>query len=188
MTLATLAELKGRLGITDTADDTALTAHLQRVEDRMAAHCDREWALATRTEYFTGPLGWLLLKAYPVVSVASLTIGGTALVSGQDYSLRSDRGRIACLYYVAGIWPDDAEIAVTYRGGFAAAGTTPGTGETAAPAALAAALLTQAEWEWRNKSVLGLSSASQGGVSVAAAEFAWLPAVREAMGPFRRFG
>lgn len=187
MTLATLAELKGRLGITDTADDTVLTAHLQRVEDRMAAHCRREWALATRTEYFTGPLGWLLLKAYPVVSIASVALDGVALVNGEDYTCRLDRGRIQ---YVANchVWPDDAEIAVTYRGGFAAAGTTPGAGETAAPAALTAALLTQAEWEWRNKDVLGLKSASQSGVSVAAADFAWLPAALEAMGPERRFG
>ncbi|MDD5705429.1 MAG: hypothetical protein PHR35_05855 [Kiritimatiellae bacterium] len=187
MTLATLAELKGRLGITDTTEDTALTAALQRIEDRMAAHCEREWALATRTEYFTGPLGWLLLKAFPVVSIDSLTLEGVLLTENSDFVLRADRGRITYAFD-DGVWPDDGEIAVTYRGGFVAAGGTPGTGETAVPAELAAALLTQAEWEWRNKQVLGLKSASQSGVSVAAADYDWLPAVLDAMGPCRRFG
>ena len=187
MTLATLAELKTRLGITDSSDDPALTAHLQRVEDRMAAHCDREWSLAIRIEFFTGPLGWLLLKAFPVVSVTSVTLDDVALTMNVDYQVRVDRGRISYLYD-NGLWPENAEIEVTYRGGYATAGTTPGAGETLPPATLTAALLTQAEWEWRNKNVLGLKSASQSGVSVAAADFEWLPAVREAMGPHRRFG
>jgi hypothetical protein len=187
MTLATTAELKTRLGITDSADDAALAAMMQRIEDRMAAHCNREWALAERTEYFTGPMGWLLLAAFPVVSVTSVTMDDVALVADADYGLRADRGRIAYLYQDA-LWPADAEIVVVYRGGFATAGTTPGTGESLPPAALTAALLTQAEWEWKNKNVVGLASASQSGVSVAAADYTWLPAVLAAMNPHKRFG
>ena len=185
MTLATLAELKTRLGITDTTDDTALDAMMQRIEDRMAAHCHREWALDDYVQNFDGPICWLLLRAFPVVSIASLTLDDVALAAA-SYKLRADLGRVSYVYDF-GIWPDGSVIVVSYRGGYATAGTTPGTGETLAPAPLTAALLTQAEFEWRNKTVLGLKSASQGGVSVSAADHDWLPAVREAMGPYRRY-
>jgi hypothetical protein len=185
MTLATLAELKSRLGIAtaDTADDTALTALANGVEARMAEYCQRAWLLANYVETFEGPRGEIHLKAFPVVSVSQVLQDAVALESA-DYVLRKPRGKLLPAWNAE--WPD-AEIEVTYRGGYVAAGATPGTGETSVAPVLTNALLLQAEFEWKHKDTLGLQSVSQGGMNQSLPATEWLPQVKSVLDLYRRY-
>ncbi len=56
----TLAELKARLGITDTNDDAILKLVLEAASRAVDLHCNRRFSVETRTRYYTARYGDLL--------------------------------------------------------------------------------------------------------------------------------
>ena len=74
MSLDTLANVKTRLGITTSADDTLLGL-LQNSADRwIANYCDRDFGGGTYTEYHPGGSEFIHLRNFPVESVTSVNV------------------------------------------------------------------------------------------------------------------
>jgi hypothetical protein len=57
----------------------------------------------------------LLLPAAPVVTVTAVTLDGDPLTPGTHYRVRRDAG---ILRRIGGVWPDWAEVSVTYSHGY----------------------------------------------------------------------
>lgn len=116
--LTTLAAVKTHLGITDTGEDALLTQLISQGSAWIGDECNRTLTRETRTaEKYTGK-GWksLDLELYPVKSVDAVTIDGVTVT---DYTITAATGRLC-----RDIWPKDAEIAVTYTGGYLLTATT----------------------------------------------------------------
>jgi hypothetical protein len=171
--LITLAEFKDRLGEASTEYDAKLTLIIASITAQFEAFCGRGLIVtaAAVTEYYTGRCEMLQLRRYPVVSITSIKeawdydfANATALVADTDYRLigGGDKGLLLRMY---GDWchqPDGVQA--VYRGGYTAAGTTPGTGETAVPADLTEAALEQGLYLSQRKGRdIGLSGQSFAG-------------------------
>ncbi len=68
---ATLAEIKARLGITDTTDDTILESVVEAISRMIDDYCARHFYQSSTTRYFTAEWGDLL-RVPDLVSVSSL--------------------------------------------------------------------------------------------------------------------
>lgn len=68
---ATLAELKARLGITDTNDDAILKSELETASRSIDTHCRRRFFVEARTRYYTARWGDLL-EVDDLVAVTTL--------------------------------------------------------------------------------------------------------------------
>ncbi len=190
LTLATLDDLKLRLGVKDSRDDAQMQAFLALLEARFEAHLNRVLARGSETQFFDGGVRRLLLRRFPV-ETATVWLDpdrrfgeDTLLANGYDYVLDAERG--ALVWGVAfNCWPETvAGIKVEYVGGYRAAGSS--EGQFAAPAALTAAFLMQAEYEWRNREHLGRQSIGAQGQSLSLAPAKLLPEVEAAIAPFVR--
>lgn len=85
--LATLSALKAMLGITDNANDAALTVALKTATATVESYCGRTFARGTLTEALDCRNGDRpVLSRYPVVSLTSVTMGGVAQTLG-DYEV-----------------------------------------------------------------------------------------------------
>lgn len=121
----TLCELKPFLGIkqTDKSADTLLSQLIPMVSEFVDSCCNRTFALASYTEFYSGkgyPL--LPLRQRPVLSVESVYLDDTGywgdgpdafdsaklLVEGTDFALQRDQpdGSSLCglLYRIGGVW------------------------------------------------------------------------------------
>lgn len=195
--IATLAALKARLGLTGADHDAVLTAILAGLKDRFETEADRPLIVtpAAVTEYFTGQGEFLQLRRYPVVSITSIKIAydydfdsATALVANTDYRLVND-GKKGVLWRMYSDWPASPPdcIQAIWRGGYAAAGVTPGTGETALPADLQEAAIQQASYWWQQRDKVGLASVGYQGGSVSTyAQAELLRDVRAVLERYRR--
>lgn len=190
-----LEEMKRELGITDSKDDAALTLWLEGLQVKFESHCERDFLRSTSvTEYFDGDVTSLLLRRYPVESIASIHIDvdqdwddDNLLDSDDDYLLQPNRGKI---FYGRGNtkWPEGRQhIRVVYTGGYVAAGQAVGAGQTAMPDDLRRAMLLQAGFEWRNRLQLGRESVSGQGATVSLAPAELLPEVKAILSLYRRF-
>ena len=170
--ICTLDEIKANLGVDDAQDDEHLTRRMEALQGRFENHCNRDFLLADGvTMYFNGGDTALYVQRFPIVSITSIAIDGD-----QDWEnnlLDSDGYRpelgIGKIWYGHGSsrWPGGIQnIRTIHRGGYVAAGSTPGTGETAMPEGLRRAFFMQIEFEWRNKESLGVNQVSAQGVSV----------------------
>lgn len=98
MALDTLSNVKARLGVTTSADDTLLGLLQDAADAAVANHCDRDFAGGTYTEYHPGGSEFVHLRNYPVAAVtgvkvdATRTFGAETLVAATDYVLHADRG------------------------------------------------------------------------------------------------
>lgn len=199
--LATIDQFKARYGITSTTDDAAITAVLQAVSvmlagptgaNRISTHgaCLEK---VTLTERLTIDR-WadrIFLAAFPVVSVTSvkeLIFGQDpatvdSLVADVDYMIEKDRGII----YRLGCWlPGIRGVEVVYTGGYAAAGATPGAGETAMPADITEACLQQAGFVWNRRAQIGTLTQGIGSASVSLQQVDMLPTVKTIMDAYKR--
>lgn len=193
--IATLAELKADLGLADTTDDAVLTRAAEVLQGAFDARLHRTLLYsASVTEVLDGGVRYLQLRQYPIVSVSSVVLasdqdwtnGDILDASVPDYLIRSALGN---LIYGNGTenWPEgDQSIRVIYAGGYTAAGSTPGAGQTAMPESLRRAFLLQLGYEWRNRLHLGQAQVSGQGGSVNLAPVRWLPAVAELLDAFER--
>jgi len=103
MSLDTLANVKARLGITTSADDTLIGLLQDSADQAVANHCARDFAGGTFTEYHPGGSEFVHLRNYPVDTITSVKVdpahafGPETLVSASDYVVHTDRGVIQSL-------------------------------------------------------------------------------------------
>jgi Phage gp6-like head-tail connector protein len=103
MSLDTLANVKARLGITTSADDTLLGLLQTSADKYVSDWCGRDFGGGTYTEYHPGGSEFLHLRNFPVQSVTSVNVdpgyvfaAGT-LVSSTAYVVHLERGVIQSL-------------------------------------------------------------------------------------------
>jgi uncharacterized phiE125 gp8 family phage protein len=100
MSLDTLSNVKARLGITTSADDTLLGLLQDTADAAIANYCNRDFAGGTFTEYAPGGSEFIHLRNFPVSSVTSVKLdstrnfGAETVVSTDDYVVETDRGVI----------------------------------------------------------------------------------------------
>ena len=100
MALDTLANVKARLGITTSADDTLVGLLQDSADKAVENYTNRDFAGGTFTEYFPGGSEFVHLRNFPVDSVTSVQVdaarvfGAETLVPAADYVVHADRGVI----------------------------------------------------------------------------------------------
>jgi hypothetical protein len=194
--LCTLTDIKLRLGLTTTDNDQLLARIVAGIEPVFNRYT-RRYLIANAvdvTEYFTGCGNRLLLNRYPVISITSIKISSiydfdneTALVANSGYRIVAG-GKNGIVFGILYDWPDIPDaIQVVYRGGYCAAGQTPGSGEYALPDDLREAAIEQASFLFKRKDDLGLSSVSiQGGSISKFSDLELLPLVRQILDSYKR--
>jgi len=192
--IATLAEIKTSLGITDTTDDTLLTEWIEGVQGRFDVECRRRFLYAaSSTEYFDGGVSDIFVNRYPIASITSIHVDADqewdadSLLASTDYRLTAVRGKIV-YGYGSSPWPDGIQnVRVIYAGGFVKSDGSASTYVDAAELdALRRALYLQVGFEWRNRQNLGLNSINGEGVSVSVAPADLLPEVKAILHRFKR--
>lgn len=190
--VAQLSELKTMLGISGTGSDAELTLLLDGIQSRFDRHCNRTLAITASdtTEYADGGQGVVGLKRFPIVSITAIKeasdrdfASADALTEDDDFVQDPDSG----LVFRVGTWLAGVRtVQIVYRGGYAAAGATLGTGETEMPDAIQRAALMQARYEWQNRLQLGSQQVAANGASVTGARAELLPEVRQILDGYRR--
>jgi hypothetical protein len=189
--LCLITDIKTRLGI-GAENDAILTAIVAGVTGLIESFCNRKLILpsANVTECLSGGCEFIQLRYYPIVSITTLkeTFGdfdftnATALVANTDYRIvgGGEHGIIQRMYTN---WPDGLDaVQAVYKGGYVAAGTTPGTGETAVPADLKELAILQCCHLFKRRDDIGLSSVSAMGGSVNVfSELNLLPIVKDGL-------
>jgi uncharacterized phiE125 gp8 family phage protein len=103
MSLDTLTNVKLRLGITTSVDDSLLSALMDSADDWVAQHCGRDFAGGTFTEYHPAGTPFVYLRNYPVQSVTSVKVdpayafGSGTTLPATAYVVHTDRGLIQSL-------------------------------------------------------------------------------------------
>lgn len=188
-TLATLATVKARLGITDTTDDTLLTNFLELVSSRFAGHCNRVFGyLDSATHEFAANTAQVMVDRYPLVSVASWHLkdnetDGWVAQTGVNYLIK--RGGVIELYAPLGGAQQLGRV--TFAGGYVLPGSPVLSGQTALPDAIEHACVEQAAFLYRERHRLGIENLGGQGGSVQSSQLALLPLVKEALQPFIRW-
>lgn len=94
MPLTTVAKVKEYLGLTGTTEDALLGGLVDWATDFVHSYCGRYFPQASYDEYYDGDgTDGLLLRQYPVVSVASVEIGGVQL-DPASYALYAQLGLV----------------------------------------------------------------------------------------------
>src|SRR5439155_2647529 len=103
MSLDTLANVKTRLGISTSADDSLLGLLQDSADAWVAGYCERDFAGGTFTEYHPGATAFLFLRNFPVSSVTSVKadagygFGASTVVPATAYVVHTERGVIQSL-------------------------------------------------------------------------------------------
>lgn len=103
MSLDTLANVKARLGITTSADDTLLGLLQESADAAVANYCNRDFAGGSFTEYFAGGSEFVHLRNFPVDTVTSVKVdpayvfGTDTIIPATGYVVHSERGVIQSL-------------------------------------------------------------------------------------------
>lgn len=192
--IATLAEVKGDLGIEDAKDDAVLTRHLEGLQGRLDAHCNRYFLQGSDVaENHDGGARWLLVKRWPIATVAHVYVdtdqewNAASELETDEYRIDAVRGRLG---YGTGdeAWPAGMQnIRVVYTGGFfTSAGAACSGVEEGDRQAVKGAYLLQAGFEWRHRTRLGEESVSAGGATVSLAPAELLPEVKKVLARFER--
>lgn len=186
------SDIKTRLGI-GAEFDTILTAIVAGVTGLFEAYCNRKFIVpaAAVTEYLAGGCNLIQLEYYPIVSITTLKecVGGDfdftnadALVADTDYRIIAG-GKTGIIQRMYIDWPEGLDtVQAVYRGGYTAAGSTPGTGETAIPADLKEVAILAACILFKRRDDIGLASISAMGGSVSVfAELGFPPIVKSTL-------
>ena len=108
MSLDTLANVKARLGVSGSADDTLLGLLMDSADAWIANHTGRDFGGGTFTEYFSGGAEVLILTNFPVVGVTSIKVdpvgsfGAETIVAATSYVVEPQRGVIQSKYGLFG--------------------------------------------------------------------------------------
>jgi hypothetical protein len=103
MSLDTLSNVKLRLGVTVSDDDTLISALMDSADQYIAEYCGRDFDGGTFTEYHPGDTAIVFLRNYPVSSVTSVKVDpsyGFAAETARpatSYIVHPDRGVIQSL-------------------------------------------------------------------------------------------
>jgi hypothetical protein len=103
MPLDTLNNIKTRLGISSSSDDTLLGKLQDSADAFIANFCDRDFNGGTFTEYHPGGSEFVHVRNYPITSVTSVKIdpahqfGPETLVAATTYVVHSERGVLQSL-------------------------------------------------------------------------------------------
>ncbi|HIJ66810.1 MAG TPA: hypothetical protein HPP51_00805 [Planctomycetes bacterium] len=194
--ICTLADVKTRLGITETDSDELLNRIIAGIEQYFNSYTYRVLILNSTdaTEYYTGCGDHIHLKRYPVKSITSIKESidydfdnATALTSNTDYRLLGG-GKDGIIYRMYGeFYSTPDSVQVVYAGGYVAAGQTPGEGETSVPDDLREAAIEQASFLFKRKNDIGLASVGFDGGSVSKfSAIKLLPMVEQVLKKYRR--
>ncbi len=191
--LCQLATVKRRLAMpqTDTKDDVILDNAIASVSVRLAKFCSREFARAAAATYeFSADETELRVDRYPIESITSFalkageTTGWETQDVGDDFAIIR-RSCVISLSFPLGTWRQQARV--TYAGGYVLPGSTPSGSQQALPDAIEQAAVEQVVFWYQNRTRLGLTSTSGEGGSVSVfADLDLIPAVRNAIEPYRR--
>jgi hypothetical protein len=153
--LVTLTALRSycQIPTAKTEHDTTLELIIDAVSTAFNKFLERTLALTTYTAAYIDGTGMrdLLLPHYPVKSITSLAENGATLTEGADYDymLFSDCGLLS-KSSSHGAWLKKLKsVLITYAAGYVVQDATVSTGETALPADLKLACLTQCAAEWK---------------------------------------
>jgi hypothetical protein len=103
MSLDTLANVKTRLGVATSADDSLLALLQDAADNFIKNWCDRDFEGGSFTEYHPGGAPFVYLRNYPVASVTSVnvdssyTFAATTLLPATAYVVHTDWGVIQSL-------------------------------------------------------------------------------------------
>jgi len=195
--IATLDDVKDRLGLSDTDHDSVINQIITGVEGVFNSHCSRKLLLnsAAVTEYYTGQGPYLQVNRYPITAITSIKIGydydfdsATALTLNTDYRLING-GAKGIIYRSNNIdWPDTPDcVQLIYTGGYCSAGQTAGDGEFAMPADLREAAIEQACFIFKRRDDIGLSGVGfQGGSISKFSAMNLLPMVEDILKDYRK--
>ena len=191
--IATLAEVKTLLEISSATYDTLLTELLTGISARFDTACNRVLEREVdRVDSHDGGGAVISLALYPVESFTSVKedldrdfAGATALTENTDYWCDAKAG---LLWREATTWLSGRGIVeVTYTGGYVAAGSSPGAGQTGMPEDLQRAAQLQCRYEFLRRNELGLLQAGTSGSNVHTfSPMGLLPEVGEILSQYRR--
>lgn len=190
--ICTLADVKDRLGESGAEHDTLLNRLIASLESMFDGYIAPRRLIvpsADVIEYHSGRGPFLQLNRYPIVSITSIKealdydfTAADALVADTDYRIVNDGRNGICLRIYSDWAGAPDSIQVIYKGGYCAAGVTPGAGETALPDELREAAIEQATFFFKRRDDLGLSSVSfQGGAIQKFAAMDLLPIVKRVL-------
>lgn len=194
--ICTLADIKERLGISNADNDIAINTIISGIEAIFNEHTGRILLLNATdvTEYYTGLSSHLQLKRYPIVSITSIKEAldydfdnADALTANSDYRIVAG-GKKGIIYRIYTNWlaADDA-VQVIYKGGFCAAGVTPGENEFALPADLREAAIEQTSFIFKRRQDIGLAGVGfQGGSISKFSAIELLPNVKQILDHYKR--
>jgi hypothetical protein len=194
--ICTLADVKERLGLTNTGNDIAIARIISNLESVFNSYTRRTLIApgADVTEYYTGQGNRLQLARYPVISVTSIKEAldydfdsATALTVDSDYRLVR-AGANGIIYRPYGSWPSvEDSVQAIYRGGYCPAGQAPGDGEFALPSDLREASIEQASFLFKRRDDIGLTGVSFEGGSISKfSAMDLLPMVKKILDAYRR--
>lgn len=198
MSLCTLAQLKSRLGISDSDSDTLLGEIITGVSAQLQGQggCGRQLALDSgRVEYINVAeqrMASIWVDRYPIASITEVKEAlyeqfddADALTVNESYQFNPDTGELRRIgWWLYGM----RTVKVTYDGGYVLPDDVAGEGETELPAEIVEAAIEQASFVYQRRDSLGLTSVgSQGGSASAYAQDKLLPGVAETMKGFRRY-
>jgi len=103
MSLDTLANVKLRLGVTASDDDSLLAALMDSADQFVAEFCGRDFGGGSFTEYHPGDTAVAFLRNYPVQSITSVKVdpaygfGSETVRPATAYVVHFDRGIVQSL-------------------------------------------------------------------------------------------
>src|SRR5262249_5906524 len=103
MSLDTLANVKSRLGVTASADDSLLTLLMNSADRWVSNYCGRDFGGGTYTEYHPGGSEFVHLRNFPVQSVTSVNVdpgyvfGAGTVLATTAYVVHLERGVVQSL-------------------------------------------------------------------------------------------
>jgi hypothetical protein len=103
MSLDTLANVKTRLGITGSGDDSLLSLLQDSADSFIENWCDRDFIGGSYTEYHPGGSEFIYLRNFPVTAVTTVKVdpsyafGSETIIPATDYTVHSDWGVIQSL-------------------------------------------------------------------------------------------
>jgi len=194
--ICTLADVKERLGLTNTDSDIAIARIISNLESLFNSYTRRTLIApaADVTEYYTGCGDRLQLARYPVISITSLKEAldydfdsAAALTADTDYRLVR-AGKNGIIYRIYGSFPGiEDSLQAIYRGGYCSAGQAPGDGEFALPTDLREAAIEQVSFIFKRRDDIGLTAVSFEGGSISKfSAMDLLPMVKNILDNYRR--
>ncbi|NLF33255.1 MAG: phage head-tail connector protein [Planctomycetes bacterium] len=196
----TLASVKSRLELTDSAADTMLEEIIAGVTAELEAYCRRKFVRPTAavTAYFDGDANpqAIPLEYFPAVVITSVTESldhdhdnATALTADDGYWLNDHRGMLyPSSLHNGGRWLRGVDaVRVVYLGGYTPAGVALGAGEIAMPDKVVEAAVRQSCYVYHRRRERGLQAVSgpDGGVTAYATD-ELLPDVKALLAEYRR--